>query len=198
MSFATIPSGFEINNIGAVTRIPSAITLPSWSTGSRQLFFRQQHVSQHARLVSGPSLQGGTFTCRRYDQVITGRHGNFPDADLNEAALRRTLARDTIWQGNCDLCGQQLRSTIASVRNTIPIQYPYKQLPCQKKLPSSRCIESAPCSSVSHSSTRFQTARFRYSPKTSGESGGGKGISSKPLARQGRRIPTLAECPHNG
>jgi hypothetical protein len=120
------------------------------------------------------------------------------EADLNEAALRRTLARDTIWQGSCDLCGQQLRSNIVSVRNTIPIQYPYKQLPCQKKLPSSRCIESAPCSSVSHSSTQFQTARFRYSPKTSGESGGGKGISSKPLARQGRRIPTLAECPHNG
>jgi len=63
---------------------------------------------------------------------------------LNEAALRQTLARDTIWQGNCDLCGQQLRSNIASVRNTIPIQYPYKQLPCQKKLPSSRCIESEP------------------------------------------------------
>ena len=55
-----------------------------------------------------------------------------PEADLNEAALRRTLARDTIWQGNCDLCGQQLRSNIASVRNTISIQCPYKQLPCQK------------------------------------------------------------------
>jgi hypothetical protein len=48
---------------------------------------------------------------------------------LNEAALRRTLARITIWQGNCDLSDQQLRKKIAPTRNTIPIEYPLSNCP---------------------------------------------------------------------
>ena len=140
------------------------------------IFLRFERTDKSTYLVATPA-QRTTSQPQRGRSACCGdsrlpRNGvRVPEADLNEAALRRTLARDTIWQGNCDLCGQQLRSNIASVRNTIPIQYPYKQLPCQKKLPSSRCIESAPCSSVSHSSTPFQTARFRYSTKTLGESG---------------------------
>ena len=96
----------------------------------------------HARFLEGDfgGVRGRTSALGRFaPKQCLGR-----ETDLNEAALRRTLARDTIWQGNCDLSGQQLRSNIASVRNTIPIQNPYKQLPFQKRLPSSRCIERAP------------------------------------------------------
>ena len=92
------------------------------------------------------------------------------EADLNEAASRRTLARDNIWQGNCDLCGQQLRSNIASVRNTIPIQYPHKQLPCQKS-----SLQVAVSKARRATSLPFRRlippARFRYNTKTSRASG---------------------------
>jgi hypothetical protein len=50
---------------------------------------------------------------------------------LKEAALRRTLARDTIWQVNCDLCDQRLRSNIIPIRNTIPIEYPTGNCPAK-------------------------------------------------------------------
>jgi hypothetical protein len=63
---------------------------------------------------------------------------------LNEAARAADAARDTIWQGNCDLADLRLRNNIAPIRNTIPIQYPISNCPAKKRLPSSRCIESAP------------------------------------------------------
>jgi hypothetical protein len=51
-------------------------------------------------------------------------------ARLNEAAERRMLARDTIWQGNCNAADQLLRRNAAPLRNTNSIEYLIKQLPC--------------------------------------------------------------------
>jgi hypothetical protein len=50
---------------------------------------------------------------------------------VNEAAKRRTLARDTIWQGNCDVADQPCRSKFASLRITSPIEYPISNCPAK-------------------------------------------------------------------
>jgi hypothetical protein len=69
--------------------------------------------------------------------------GNFPEPRLNEAASAADASRDNIWQGNCDVADLQLRSNIAPIRNTIPIQYPISNCPAKKRLPSNGFIESA-------------------------------------------------------
>jgi len=112
--------------------------------------------------VASTALAGGPLE----DATGSPKRRSGREADLNEAARAADAARDTIWQGNCDLADLRLRNNIAPIRNTIPIQYPINNCPAKKRLPSSRCIESAPCSGVSHSFTRIQTARFRYSTKT--------------------------------
>jgi hypothetical protein len=62
---------------------------------------------------------------------------------LNEAA-KRTLARDTIWQGNCDATDYPLRST-ASLPNTKSIEYPLSNCPAKSgRLPSNVSIRSGP------------------------------------------------------
>jgi hypothetical protein len=50
---------------------------------------------------------------------------------FERAASRRTLARDTFWQGDCDLSDQQLRSSIAPIRNAIPIEHPVGNSPAK-------------------------------------------------------------------
>ena len=57
---------------------------------------------------------------------------NFLEGDLNEAATAADASRDSIWQGNCDVADLQLRSNIAPIRNTIPIQYPISNCPAKK------------------------------------------------------------------
>jgi hypothetical protein len=57
---------------------------------------------------------------------------SFLEGDLNEAATAADASRDTIWQGNCDVADLQLRSNIAPIRNTIPIQYPISNCPAKK------------------------------------------------------------------
>jgi len=67
----------------------------------------------------------------------------FLEPRLNEAASAADASRDNIWQGNCDVADLQLRSNIAPIRNTIPIQYPISNCPAKKRLPSNGFIESA-------------------------------------------------------
>ena len=64
----------------------------------------------------------------------------FLERRLNEAAERRTLARATIWQGNCDVpdrrsnCDvpdQTLGSKIAAFGSTIPIETPISNCPAK-------------------------------------------------------------------
>jgi hypothetical protein len=95
---------------------------------------------------------------------------SFRHADLNEAASAADASRDTIWQGNCDVGHQQLCNNIAPIRNTIPIQYPISNCPAKKgflqvAVSKARRAASLPVPSL------VQSARFRYSTKTSGESG---------------------------
>ncbi len=49
---------------------------------------------------------------------------------LNED-LRRTLARCSIWQGNCDATDRPPRSSVASFRNTNSIEYPTSNYPAK-------------------------------------------------------------------
>jgi hypothetical protein len=70
---------------------------------------------------------------------------DFRERRLNEAAKRRTLARDTIWQGNCDATNYPLRSNAASFRNTKSIEYPLSNCPAKSgRLPSNVSIRSDP------------------------------------------------------
>jgi hypothetical protein len=44
---------------------------------------------------------------------------------------RRTLARDSTWQGNCDVADQPSRSNTASFRIIFPIEYPMSNCPAK-------------------------------------------------------------------
>ena len=104
-------------------------------------------------------------------QVITGGHGNFLEGDLNEAATAADASRDTIWQGNCDVADPQLRNNIAPIRNTIPIQYPISNCPAKKGF-LQVAVSKARRAACLLLRSLLKPARFRYSTKTSGESGG--------------------------
>jgi hypothetical protein len=49
---------------------------------------------------------------------------------------RRTLARGSIWQGNCDAIDHPLRSTVASFHNTNSIEYPISNCPAKSRAAS--------------------------------------------------------------
>jgi hypothetical protein len=95
---------------------------------------------------------------------------SFLEADLNEAASAADASRDTIWQGNCAVAALQSRSNIAPIRNTIPIQYPISNCPAKKGF-LQVAVSKARRAECLVFRNFAQSARFRYSTKTSGESG---------------------------
>ena len=79
-----------------------------------------------------------------------------PRTPFERSRFAADASRDTIWQGNCDVADLQLRSTIAQISNTIPIQYPISNCPA-KKAPFKRLYRKRagpPCSGTLPSWTR--------------------------------------------
>jgi hypothetical protein len=68
-------------------------------------------------------------------------------------------SRDTIWQGNCNVADLQLRSTIAPISNTIPIQYPISNCPAKKGFLQTALSKARRSTVFKHVS--FVDARFR-------------------------------------
>jgi len=91
---------------------------------------------------------------------------SFREADLNEAASAADASRDTIWQGNCDVADLQLRSNIAPIRNTIPIQYPISNCPAKPGGFLQVAVSKARRAEYLLFRNFAQSARFRYSTKT--------------------------------
>jgi hypothetical protein len=83
----------------------------------------------------------------------------FLEPRLIGAARAADASRDTIWQGNCDVADLQLRSNIAPIRNTIPIQYPISNCPAKKGFLQTALSKARRTTVFRH--TSFVDARFR-------------------------------------
>jgi len=94
------------------------------------------HWTSHALRTKVPRPIVSLSPNRNLDGPRTAAWGTVRVERLNEAAERRTLARDNIWQGNCHafdqrLCSNSACSSIASLRITISIEYPISNCPAK-------------------------------------------------------------------
>ena len=113
-------------------------------------------------------LKGQPFERHEGCGISVWPKGYFLEGDLNEAASAADASRDTIWQGNCAVAALQSRSNIAPIRNTIPIQYPISNCPAKKGF-LQVAVSKARRAECLVFRNFAQSARFRYSTKTSGE-----------------------------